>query len=327
MMILGDASVGPNIAMDLSRKRLAACLDDARGALSDNTVRAIGADLEGFISWCGERGASPLPARASTVAAYVDAMADTRAPATVRRYLFSIRTVHRATGEPDPGGHPRVHRALQRLRRRNRSRQKQAQGLTRELVQSLLDAGGDRVIDFRNRALLAVAYDAMLRRFELVALQVVDMKPDTEGSASLYIRRGKTDPGGTGVALYLRRDTVTMVRRWLDAGGVSSGSMFRSVRTNGVVAGALDESQVPRIFKAMAERAGLPADTVKRISGHSPRVGAAQDMIAAGIGIAAIMQAGRWKSPSMVQRYGARLLPQRNGAAQLARLQERDVPP
>ena len=32
-------------------------------------------------------------------------------------------------------------------------------------------------------------------------------------------------------------------------------------------------SSVPRIFKPMAERVGLPVDVVKRISGHSIRVG------------------------------------------------------
>ena len=81
---------------------------------------------------------------------------------------------------------------------------------------------------------------------------------------------------------------------------------------------------MPRIYRAMAERAGLPAEVVRRISGHSPRVGAAQDMITSGIGIPAIMQAGRWRSASMVQHYGERLLAQRNGAAQLARLQKRE---
>ena len=45
--------------------------------------------------------------------------------------------------------------------------------------------------------------------------------------------------------------------------------------------------------------------------------------IASGIETPAILQAGRWKSASMVQRYGERLLAKRNGAAQLARLQKR----
>ena len=315
----------PDPAIELSQieKRLAACLEDARGALSDHTVRALRADLGVFASWCAERGLCPLPARAGTVAAYVDAMAGARAPATVRRYVFSIVTAHRATGEHSPLEHPAVQRALQRMRRRNVGRQRQVHGLTWQLRRRLIEAAGDRLIDLRNRALLAVAYDAMLRRSELVALQVVDMKMDRGGSASLFVRLGKNDPGGAGATLYLHRDTVKLGRAWLDASGINAGRIFRSVRRDGAVGEALDASQVPRIYRAMAAHAGLPAQVVRRISGHSPRVGAAQDMIASGIGIPAIMQAGRWRSASMVQRYGERLLAQRNGAAQLARLQKR----
>ena len=257
------------------------------------------------------------------MAAYVEAMAAVRAPATVRRYVFSIVTAHRAAGEQGPLEHPEVQRALQRMRQRNGCRQRQVQGLTWKLLRRLMEAAGDRLIDLRNRAILAVAYDAMLRRSELVALQVVDMKIDMGGSASLLVRRGKTDPQGAGATLYLHRDSVTLVRAWLAGSGIASGRLFRSVRRDGDVGEALDESQVPRIFKAMAERAGLPSEMVRRISGHSPRVGAAQDMIASGIETPAILQAGRWKSASMVQRYGERLLAKRNGAAQLARLQKR----
>ena len=48
-----------------------------------------------------------------------------------------------------------------------------------------------------------------------------------------------------------------------------------------------------------------------------------RDMIAAGIELPAILQAGRWKSTAMVNRYGERLLAHRSGTAQLARLQRR----
>ena len=61
-----------------------------------------------------------------------------------------------------------------------------------------------------------------------------------------------------------------------------------------------------------------------RLSGHSTRVGAAQDMIAYGVELPAILQAGRWKSTAMVNRYGERLLAQQSGAAQLARMQSRE---
>ena len=75
---------GPEVVSDLPNSttkesqpggRLAACLEDADGAVSGNTVRALRADLERFTGWCGERGLCPLPARAATVVAYVEAMA------------------------------------------------------------------------------------------------------------------------------------------------------------------------------------------------------------------------------------------------------------
>ena len=44
-------------------------------------------------------------------------------------------------------------------------------------------------------------------------------------------------------------------------------------------------------------RAGLPQSTVKGLSGHSARVGAAQDMAAAGIDLIAIMQEGDGSRP------------------------------
>ena len=322
---LGDVFGPPDLSIQKSQigRHLDACLEDADGTLSGHTIRALRADLTGFTAWCAERGLSPLPVRAGTVVAYIEAMTPVRASATVRRYVWSIATVHKVAGERSPLEDAAVQRALTRMHRKNGIRQSQVRGLTWPLVRRLLDAAGDRLIDVRNRAMLAVAYDAMLRRSELVALQVIDMKRYRDGSASLLVRHAKTDPEGGGAMLYLHRDTVKLVRAWLGATGIGAGRLFRSVRRDGAVGEALDESQVPRIYRAMAERAGLPAETVRRISGHSPRVGAAQDMIASGIGIPAIMQAGRWKSTSMVQRYGERLLAKRNGAAQLARLQKR----
>ncbi len=85
----------------------------------------------------------------------------------------------------------------------------------------------------------------------------------------------------------------------------------------GRLGGRPDPNQVPRILKAMARRAGLPSAVVEGLSGHSARV-------CASIELPAILQAGRWKSTAMVNRYGdERLLARRGCAAQLARLQRR----
>ena len=310
---------GPDIELQLGRYVRA-----ARGGFSRNTERAMRSDLSIYAAWCADRGLRALPASAETVAAFVDAMAETRSPATVRRYVASIAVAHKAVGCGKTLASPVVRFALKRMHRCKGRRQGQAKGLTWPLRKRLLEAADERLIDDRNRALLAVAYDAMLRRAELTALQVSDLLVEMQGDATLLVRRSKTDTDGRGEMVYLACDTVRLVRAWLQRSGIDDGRLFRSVRKCGTLGERLDPSQVPRIFKEMAGRAGLPEALVEGLSGHSARVGAAQDMIAAGIELPAILQAGRWKTTSMVNRYGERLLARRSGAAQLARLQHRE---
>ena len=152
-----------------------------------------------------------------------------------------------------------MRRALKRMYRHRGCRQRQVQGLTWALRRRLLAVAGDRVIDVRNRAILAVAYDAMLRRSELVALQVVDVTRERDGSGSLLVRRAKNDPEAAGAMLYLHRDSVKLLREWLSASGIDGGPLFRSLRKDGTVGGRLPAGQVPRIYKAMAGRAGFSA--------------------------------------------------------------------
>lgn len=58
-------------------------------------------------------------------------------------------------------------------------------------------------------------------------------------------------------------------------------------------------------------------------SGHSTRVGPAQDMIAVGLEVGEVMLAGSWKTVSMPARYSERLLARRGDAHKLATLQTR----
>ena len=295
----------------------------ARGAFSRNTERALKSDMQVFRAWCREQVRTAFPASAATVAAFVDDMGRSKTPATVRRYTSSIATVHKALWETNPLDSAAVRFALQRMHRRRGRRQTQVQGLTWPLRNRLLEATGDRLIDVRNRALLAVGYDTLLRRSELVAVKVPDLLEEIDGTATLLVRSGKTDAEGRGATLYLARDTVELVKRWLEVGRVDAGHLFRSVGKDETVGQKLDASQVPRIYKRMARQAGIPADVVDTLAGHSTRVGAVQDMIACGIELPAILQSGRWKTTRMVHRYGERLLARRSGAAQLAERQNR----
>ena len=293
------------------------------GAFSDNTERALRSDLAIFAAWCAALGLRAMPAAPETVVAFVDAMTEAKAPATVRRYVTSIDIAHRIVGCANAAKSEAVRLALKRMHRRKGRRQDQAKGLTWPLRNRLLDAAGDRLIDDRNRALLAVAYDTLLRRAELTSAQVADLHEEMAGDATLLVRRSKTDQEGEGETVWVAPDSLKLVRVWLERGGIADGPLFRSVAKGGRVGGPLPPGQVPRIFKAMARAADLPASVVDGLSGHSTRVGAAQDMIGAGIEMPAILQAGRWKSTAMVSRYGARLQARQSGAARLARLQGR----
>ena len=295
----------------------------ARGAYAANTERALRADTVVFTDWCGASGLAPLPALPATVAAFVAGMDETKAPATIRRYVSSIATMHRAARLPNPCANEVVRLALKRLHRTRGRAQAQATPLTRDLVDRMLTAADASPRGLRNRALLAVAYDSLCRRSELVALERGDFEVGPHGDGTLTLRRSKTDQEGHGSIRYLAGDTVRAVQAWLEVSGVAEGALFRAVGKGGAVGGPLDPGDIARVFKGMATAAELGPTHKAGISGHSSRVGAAQDMVRHGVELPAVMQAGGWKTATMVARYTAKLDARRSGAAKLAILQSR----
>ena len=196
--------------------------------------------------------------------------------------------------------------------------QAQAAPLNDVLVARMLAAAGGTLRDLRNKALLTVAYTTLCRRSELVALQRADLEIESDGFGTVTIRRSKTDQEGAGEVAPITPDAMRHVKAWIAAAGIETGPLFRGVLKGGRVAGALDAGDVARIFKAMAGKAGLTAEEAARISGHSTRIGASQDMVRYGAELPAIMQAGRWATPVMVARYTRRLTARRSAAVQIA---------
>lgn len=315
-------------------ERLAATAQRVAGARAANTLRALRSDLTLWTRWCRSARRLPLPARAADVAAFVDAHAVARAPATLRRYVASVAALHRAAGVEDPTKAEDVRLALTAAGRAwaaarhaagQGTRQRQAAGLTERAVGHILASyGGDgpaRLIDRRDVALLLVARDLLARRSELVALRVDDVAGATDGGATVTIRRSKTDQSGAGATAYLGAEAYAALRAWLEAAEVASGPVFRAVSARGRVGEtALHAQKVPAIFKKLAQRAApqlrrLGVD-LAHVSGHSCRVGMAQDLVGAGLELPAVMQAGRWQTPAMVARYAERLLAERGAVAQ-----------
>lgn len=287
----------------------------ARGAFSSNTERAVLSDTRIFSKWCADTGHLEMPASPETVAAFLDAQASKgKSIATLRRYVASIAHKHRAARAESPTKAEAVRLALKRLQRAQGTRQRQAQGITRRDAETLLQAARDGAAGLRDVALLLVMRDALLRRSEVVALDVADLATGEDGAGTVRIRRSKTDQEGHGAVQWLSPGTVAAVRAWLTAAGIEAGAIFRAVHRNGFIGDRLAAGEVARILKAMATRAGLDPAT---ISGHSARVGMAQDLVAAGAELPAVMQAGRWKSAAMPARYAEHLTAARGAVAKL----------
>ena len=110
-----------------------------------------------------------------------------------------------------------------------------------------------------------------------------------DGAGRLIVRRSKTDQTSEGKVLYL---------------GVTSMADLEAIRPDDPTQGqksvfGLSSSQIGRRITRSCVVAGFPG----AYSGHSPRVGMAQDLAANGVELPALMEAGRWESPTMPARY------------------------
>ena len=292
-------------------------LGELKGAYSENTIRAYSTGFRRFAEWCDRVGQAPLPASPDTVAVFVEAMSTEWTPATIENRLAAIARVHRMLGHASPTDTETVKLAFRRITRAKGTRQRQAAGLSAELKRRLFAACSRDLLGARDRALIAVGYDTLCRRSELVKLRAEDISDLANGDGSILIRRSKTDQAGVGRLAYLSNGTMDWVRCWLAASGIASGPLFRAIRGSGVAPAALHPCAVNRILKGLARRAGVNAETQQKLSGHSMRVGAAVDMAENGIDLVPIMHAGGWRSPGMVLRYTQQIDLMKSGMARL----------
>jgi integrase len=308
----------------VASERLAHWSEMARGAFSANTVRAWKADWEVFTTSCRAFRVEALPAQPKTVRDFVfDCLSRGKKPATIRRYVSTIGRAHRASGVLDPTMSEEVKLALKEMGRKAPARQRQARGLTWAEIELFLSIEPRNLRDIRDRALVAVAYDTMCRREELVSLRVEDIEEAGDASGSVLIRRSKTDTTGEGAAAYLSPLTMRLLKDWISQAGIKEGAVFVRVLGPSGVGGSLTPQVVSAVFRKVGQWIGLEKGEWAKLSGHSARVGAAQDLLALNIDVASVMQAGRWKDTRMPIRYGERVLASRGGMARAAKEQGR----
>lgn len=271
-----------------------------RGAYSEKTLSGYRNDLQQFRAWCETHGEIWLPAQPEAVAAFLNEEAQAKSLSTLRRRVEAIKFVHRLSDLPPPTSHSEVLLALRRAVRAKRQRPGQALGLTADLLERMLAATGPSLRDQRDAAMVSVGYDTLCRSSELVAMRVEHLAPDR---TTILVPRSKADPCGNGRIAYLSPGTIKRLSAWLEAADLDRGPLFRGLHTAKPSDCALDTASVRRIVKRIAARSGLGSAITAGLSGHSMRVGAAQDMMLAGIDTLGIMQAGGWRTTHVLARY------------------------
>lgn len=303
--------------------RLRAMADDLKIAYAPNTLRSWRADWRVWTEFCAGHGYTPLPASLEALRAFVlERIKAGRKRATIDHYLATLTVVHRLAELPSPMDAMEARLMWRGLRREHLSaRQRQAKGLTLDAVEDIV-AGLDRSKprDVRDAALISTAFETLFRRSELIVLRIEDLSEEADGSGRVFLPNSKTDQEGSGFLQYLSPETLGRIKDWLAIAGLVEGPIFRSTPKSNKpdrYARPLSDRDVARIFKQRALQAGMDPEP---ISGHSTRVGAAQDLIAANFSGAEIMRQGRWKTERMVIRYGESLQAGRGAMARLKKM-------
>ncbi|MBE0468212.1 MAG: tyrosine-type recombinase/integrase [Methyloprofundus sp.] len=288
-------------------------------SLSKNSQEAFKYDMAVYMTWCKKNRHCALPAHPLVMRKFIiQQHADKKAPTTIQRRLSTINKLHKILGLTRPGEEPEVVSALKNIQEYSEHEVRQAQPF-RESNLTILGSVVDKnsIRDVRDLAITALAYSTLLRRSEVAKLEVGHIEFDSEGDAVVEVKKIKSKKGNKDIHYaYLTPFATFWVKRWLKMSGVAEGLLFRSMTKHGTLR---RRGLTGQMVAMSINRMGLLIDEDFHFTGHSTRVGAAQDMVASGVETTKAMNAGRWKDHKTFMRYVARLSAKENGMAELHR--------
>ena len=290
-----------------ARAALAETLKRIDGAYAPASIRAYKADFNELIHFCDEEEEDALPTHPQTIANFIVKMSNgKRSSASIRRAVAGIATIHKLNRYPDPTKDPDVVLEMRRMHRKLGRSCSQAGSINADTLDKLLLATDDSIRGIRDRALLLVAYDTLCRRSELVSLQVKDVKINIKNgieTSSILLRKSKTDQDATGKWLHLSQRAHLALAEWIKKLPDGQEMLYCGLNRALDISPQIGAGQINRIYKKIARKAGLDESAIEGISGHSMRVGAAQDLLNSGASMPIIMQRGRWSKTDTVMRY------------------------
>ena len=274
-------------------------------ALAPSTRRLYGKLWTAWERYCAIQDLNPFPATTEEVAVYIERRADAGDRlSTMENRAAAIGARHRDEGLPSPCRDHEFQLLFKGIARAQAGETPaQASGLTNQALERI-----EAALNLANPkhqstvALCRVMRDGMLRRTEATEIRWDDITEGAAGAGELLIRRSKTDQTGRGYVVFLSKQTMTALARIRPPDATGQVFPFHPLT-------------IARRIQAAARKAKLPG----RFRGHSPRVGMAQDLAAAGASVVELQQVGRWKLPRMPAYYARYQAAQRGAVAKFYR--------
>ena len=269
------------------------------GALAENTLRGYRTDYKDFAKWCFLHDAEPLNHEPETMTDYVLWLSESKSVATIDRRLASLSSILKYLVLPDTTKSADVVLTLKKIKRQKGTAQKQAEPLTKELINKLLPHCGKGIVGMRNKVMLYLGNETMRRRSELCKFTFDDIRVLPGNRYGIRLRFSKTDQMGKGKTIPITEHLYNLLMQWKTK--VGDGFILRGVNKAKRVTKSLAPSSVNRILQDIQYRARVK--TEYPLSGHSFRVGGALDLLMQGTPMEKIMLRGGWTSESTVIRY------------------------
>ena len=274
------------------------------GAYAPNTLRSYYSDAKSFVDWCEQRNTAAFPLVSDTIRSFIEHMQLNYSYSTIQRRLSALRRLNGLLGFEDQTFTEDVYLAISKLKRAKSTEQRQALGINEDLLAKMIDAQPDTLVGKRNKLLLSLGYDFLARRSELVAIRSEDLTFTPDGALKGIIRRSKTDQYGRSRLVFGSERSAKLLKKRLRLKPTEIQPVFCAINHGRCLDRAICDRQVNEIIKrglVKVKRYARPSDL--QVSGHSLRVGAAQDLLIKGHDLAAIMRAVGWSEPSTVARY------------------------
>lgn len=284
-------------------------------ATRENTQRSYAAALRHFeVVWGGH-----LPASADSVARYLADHAAQLANNTLRQRLAALAHWHREHGFVDPTRAPLVRKVLKGIQTLHPSVENQAEPLQLTQLAQVdhwLGAGievakerGDRADELRHhrdRSLILLGFWRGFRGDELIRLQVEHLRLVAGEGMTCFLSRSKGDRQALGttykVPALSRLCPVTATREWVEAAGLTQGSVFRSIdRWGRVSETSLHPNSLIPLLRRLLAAAGIT--DAEDYSSHSLRRGFAGWANANGWDVKALMEYVGWRDVQSALRY------------------------